>query len=39
MQVKVAIARKMLVVILHVFSDGFPYNVYKNPEAIAEGNS
>ena len=39
MKVKVAIARKMLVVIWHVLSDGVPYNDYKKPEAIAEGNS
>ena len=37
MKVKVAIARKMLVVIWHVLSDGVPYNDYKKPEAIAEG--
>ena len=34
MKVKVAIARKMLVVIWHVLSDGVPYNDYKKPEAI-----
>lgn len=39
MKVKVAIARKMLVVIWHVLSDGVPYNDYKKHEAIAEGNS
>ena len=39
MKVKVAIARKMLVVIWHVLSDGVPYNEYMKPEAIAEGNS
>lgn len=39
MKVKVTIARKMLVVIWHVLSDGVPYNDYKKPEAIAEGNS
>ena len=39
MKVKVAIARKMLVVIWLVLSDGVPYNDYKKPEAIAEGNS
>lgn len=30
---------EMLVVIWHVLSDGVPYNDYKKPEAIAEGNS
>ena len=39
MKVKVAIARKMLVAIWHVLSENVPYNDYKKPKAIADGNS
>lgn len=39
MKVKVAIARKMLVVIWHVLNEGVTYHDYKKPEAIADGNS
>ena len=39
MKVKVAIARKMLVAIWHVLSETVPYNDYKKPKAIADGNS
>lgn len=39
MKVKVAIARKMLVAIWHVLGENVPYNDYKKPKAIADGNS
>lgn len=33
MKVKVAIARKMLIAIWHVLSEGKPYTDYKKPDA------
>lgn len=39
MKVKVAIARKILVAIWHMLSEGVSYRDYKKPDVQTDGNS